>query len=36
MFEAAEAEGQAKNHESVAAEEKASVALDKTERGQTR
>ena len=36
MFEAAEAEGQAKNHESLAAEERAPVALDKTERGQTR
>ena len=36
MFEAAEAEGQAKNLESPAAEEKAPVALDKTERGQTR
>jgi len=36
MFEAAQAEGQAQNHESPAAEEKAPVALDKTERGQTR
>ena len=36
MCEAAEAEGQAKNHESPAAEEKAPVALDKTERGQTK
>ena len=36
MFEAAEAEGQAQNLESLAAEEKVSVALDKTERGQTR
>jgi len=36
MFEAAEAESQAQNLESPAAEEKAPVALDKTERGQTR
>ncbi len=34
MFEAAEAEGQAKNHESLAAEERASVALVKIEQGQ--
>ncbi len=36
MFEAAEAEGQAQNLESLAAEEKGPVALDKTEGGQTR
>jgi len=36
MFEAAEAEGQAQNLESLAAEEKASVALDKTEWGPTK
>jgi len=36
MFEPAEAEGQAQNPESLTAEEKAPVALDKTERGQTR
>jgi len=36
MFEAAQAEGQAQNLESPAAEEKAPVALDKTEGGQTR
>ncbi len=36
MFEDAEDKGQAQNLESLAAEEKASMALDKTERGQTR
>jgi len=36
MFEPAQAEAQAQNLESLAAEEKAPVALDKTERGQTR
>jgi hypothetical protein len=36
MFEAAEAEGQAKNNASLAAEERDSVALVKIERGQTR
>lgn len=36
MFEAAEAEGQAQNLESLAAEEKASVAFDKTEWGPTK
>jgi len=35
-FEAAEAEGQAKNHESLTAEEKASAALVKIEQGQTK
>ena len=35
-FEAAEPEGQAKNHESIAAEEKASAALVKIEQGQTK
>ncbi len=36
MFEPAQAEGQAQNLESPAAEEKGPVALDKTEGGQTR
>lgn len=36
MFEAAEPKGQAKNHESIAAEEKASAALVKIEKGQTK
>jgi outer membrane protein TolC len=36
MFEAAQAEGQARNLVSLAAEEKGPVALDKTEGGQTR